>query len=430
MATVFIFCFAPCRAQVKKPNIIYIMADDLGFADLSSYGRKDYQTPNIDKLAKSGMNFPNAYAAAPVCTPTRTAFITGRYPARTPVGLREPLDWSHRDSAVGLITEYPSMARALHNVGYETFLVGKWHLGFLPEYSPMKHGFDYFYGIHGGGIDYVSHRSPDKDIDLFENDRPIEKEGYLTDILSAKAVELIRKKHDKPFFLAMMFNAPHWPWQSPGDPAYPDTMGWKKGGSRDTYGKMMKSLDDAVGRIIQALKDQELDKNTLIIFTSDNGGERYSDMGPYKGEKMTLWEGGIRVPAMMYWPGRIKAGTTSLQPVITMDWTATILALAGTTLPGNIQTDGMDMLPVATGNKSVQSRTFYWRIFQRNKQKAMRDGDWKYFQDENGNEFLFNLAKDPTEKDNIKDINKDDFSRLKKKYLDWEKQKLKPVPLN
>jgi arylsulfatase A-like enzyme len=427
MATVFLFCFTNVDAQTPKPNIIYIMADDLGYADLSSYGRKDYQTPNIDKLAAGGMNFLNAYSATP---PTRTAFITGKYPAHTPVGLREPLDWTHNDSTVGLTPEYPSMASALQKAGYETWLVGKWHLGFSPEFSPMKNGFDYFYGHHGGGVDYISHWSPDKDNDLYENDRPIEKEGYLTNILSDKAIELIRQKHNKPFFLAMMFNAPHWPWQSPGDPPYPDTMGWKKGGAPKTYGMMMKSLDDAVGSIMQVLKDQHLDKNTLVIFTSDNGGEQFSDMGPYKGRKMTLWEGGIRVPAMMNWPGKIKAGTTSLQPVITMDWTATILVLAGAKLAGNLQVDGMDMMRTATGRNVIQSRTFYWRLFQRIEQKAMRDSDWKYVKDEKGNEFLFDLSKDPSEKNNLNETNAEVFEKLKKKYHNWESKMLTPVPLN
>ncbi len=149
------------------------MADDLGYADLSSYGRKDFQTPNIDKLAAGGMKFMNAYSAAPVCTPTRTAFITGRYPARIPVGLREPLDWTQNDSLVGLTPEYPSMATALQKAGYETLLVGKWHLGFSPEFNPNRNGFDYFFGHHGGGVDYVSHSAPDGARDLYENEVPI-----------------------------------------------------------------------------------------------------------------------------------------------------------------------------------------------------------------------------------------------------------------
>jgi arylsulfatase A-like enzyme len=413
------------RAQSPAPNIIYIMADDLGYADLGCYGKKEYQTPNIDRLAAGGIKFINAYSAAPVCTPTRTAFMTGRYPARTPVGLREPLDWNHADSLVGLTPQYPSLAAALQKAGYETLLVG-----FSPEFNPNRNGFDYFFGHHGGGVDYVSHLSTNKENDLYENGKSIHREGYLTDILKDKAVELISKKHDKPFFMALMFNAPHWPWQSPGDPPYPDTMDWKKGGSPKTYAAMIKSLDDAVGKIVQVLTEGQLDKNTLIIFTSDNGGEKYSDMGPYQGKKQTLWEGGIRVPAIMYWPGKIKAGTVSSQAVITMDWTSTILSLAGATLPGKVQSDGMNILPFAQGKKSVVSRTFYWRQFQRFNQKAIRDGDWKYMQDEQGVEYLFDLGKDPVEKNNLKTSNASVFANLKKKYAEWESRMLTPVPLN
>jgi len=418
------------HAQSSGPNIIYIMADDLGYADLSCYGKKEYQTPYIDGLAAGGMKFINAYAAAPVCTPTRTSFMTGRYPARTPVGLREPLDWKQADSLVGLTPQYPSIASILQIAGYETLLVGKWHLGFSPGFNPNRNGFDYFFGHHGGGVDYFSHLSPNKENDLYENDMSIHREGYMTDILKDKAVELIRKKHDKPFFMALMFNAPHWPWQSPGDPPYPDTMDWKKGGSPKTYAAMIKSLDDAVGKIVEVLTEEHLEKNTMIIFTSDNGGEKYSDMGPFQGKKQTLWEGGIRVPAVMYWPGKIKAGTVSSQAVITMDWTSTILSVAGATLPGKVQSDGINILPFAQGKKSMVSRTFYWRQFQRFNQKAIRAGNWKYMQDEEGAEYLFDLGKDPAEKNNLKTSNASIFTRLKKKYAEWESIMLPPVPLN
>ncbi len=417
-------------AQSPKPNIIYIMADDLGYADLSAYGRTTYQTPNIDRLSAEGMKFMNAYSAAPVCTPTRTAFMTGRYPARTPVGLIEPLDWEHADSLIGLAPPYPSMATAMQKAGYETLLVGKWHLGFSPRFSPNKNGFDYFFGHNGGGVDYISHQSPNHENDLYENEKPIHRDGYLTDILKDKAVELIGKEHSKPFFMALMFNAPHWPWQAPGDGPYPDTLGWKKGGSPATYAAMMKSLDDAVGEVIRALKHHGMENNTLVIFTSDNGGEKYSEMHPYRGNKMSLWEGGIRVPAIMYWPGKIKAGAVSSQPVITMDWTRTILSLAGATMPADAPPDGMDILPVALGKTGTTSRSFYWRIFQRMKHKAMLDGNWKYLQDENGKEYLYDIGKDPAEKRDMKASEPSIFKALKEKYTKWEKTMLPPVPLN
>src|SRR6266496_6371070 len=226
---IFIFETAILSAQTR-PDIIYIMADDLGYADLSCYGRKDYQTPNLDKLASQGVKFMNAYAAAPVCTPTRAAFMTGRYPARIKVGLYEPIAEGHKDSLVGLSPEDPSIASLLKKAGYETYLVGKWHLGYQPEFSPNRNGFDYFFGFHAGAIDYISHSN-----DLYENETAIHKDGYLTDIWADKAIEIISKQHSKPYFLAVMFNAPHWPWQGPSDKAYPDTMRWISGGSPAIY---------------------------------------------------------------------------------------------------------------------------------------------------------------------------------------------------
>jgi arylsulfatase A-like enzyme len=422
----FLSCTNAPNAQ--RPNIIYIMADDLGYADLSCYGRKDYKTPNLDKLASQGMKFTNAYAAAPVCTPTRAAFMTGLYPARIAVGLKEPIEWSAKDSAIGLTADFPSVAKRLSTAGYETYLVGKWHLGFHQQFSPMKNGFDYFFGFNGGGVDYISHRSPRGGaLDLYENDQPKDVEGYMTDILAEKAVELISQPRTKPFFLSLQFNAPHWPWQAPGDKPYPDTMKWASGGSPQVYAAMMKRLDDAIGIILHTLEEKNLSKNTVVIFTSDNGGERFSDMGIFKGSKMQLWEGGIRVPAFVSWPGEIKAQTTS-QLATTMDWTATILAVAGVSNSYNL--DGVDLTPVLTGKVKEIKRTLYWRITQRMKHKAMRQDNWKYLQDEKGEEYLFDLSADPLETTNLSQRQPLVFEKLKASYSLWETTVLKPVPLN
>jgi arylsulfatase A-like enzyme len=415
-------------SQNTRPNIIYIMADDLGYADLSCYGRKDYQTPHLDKLAGQGIKFMNAYAAAALCTPTRTAFMTGRYPARTPVGLMEPLRWGHKDSIVGLTPDYTSVAALLRNSGYETYLVGKWHLGYDLKYSPNKNGFDYFFGFNAGGIDYVSHKNPKGVPDLHENETAVTKEGYLTDIWGDKAIDIINQKHTKPFFLSIQFNAPHWPWQAPGDNPYPDTLNWRKGGTKEKYAAMVKSLDNAVGKIIQAIDDAEIAENTLVIFTSDNGGEEFSDMGMYSGKKESLWEGGIREPAFIRWPGVIPANSVTQQVAITMDWTATILAAANSKPDPAFHLDGINLLPVCTGKKKITERTFYWRLFQENKQKAIRDDNWKYLQTEKG-EYLFNLVDDPGEKKDLKSVNQSIFQKLKKKYSDWEKSVLEPVAL-
>lgn len=413
-------------ALAQRPNIIYIMTDDMGYADLGAYGAKNNQTPNLDKLASEGIRFMEAYSAAPLCTPTRTAFMTGRYPAQTPVGLYEPL--TSRDSIYGLSADYPSVASLLKDKGYETALIGKWHLGFIPVYSPTRNGFDYFFGFHSGAADYISHKGDGKTPDLYENEKPVRASGYLTELLSQKAVSFLKTPHSKPFFLTLNYNAPHWPWQGSTDKAYPDTMDFRVGGSATIYAAMMKSLDDGVGAVIKTIDEQGLAANTIIIFTNDNGGERYSDNGIFSKGKSTLWEGGIRVPAFIRWPGKISAGRSTSQAAITMDWTATILAAAGGKAHPDFPFDGIDLMPLCRGNRPEVERTFYWRTFQRKKQKAIREGKWKYLQDEQ-KEYLFDLKTDPGETNDLKAANADVFQRLKGKYAEWEKKMLKPFSL-
>ncbi len=400
----------------------------MGYADLSCYGRKDYSTPNIDKLASQGMKFMNAYAAAPLCTPTRAAFMTGRYPARTPVGLMEPLVPSKRDSALGLTADYPSIATLLQKAGYETALIGKWHLGFTPASSPNQNGFDYFFGIHSGAADYISHKGDGRTHDLYENEMAVHPKGYMTDLIAEKSIAFLKKSHKKPFFLSIQFNAPHWPWQGPNDQPLPDSVNFRSGGSPAVYVLMMKSLDDAVGSIMKTLDEGQL-KNTIVIFTNDNGGEKFSDNGGLASSKSYLWEGGIKVPAFVRWAGKIKPGTVSDQVVVTMDWSATILSVAGASADGKFPLDGIDLLPVLkTETHQNIERTLYWRSFQRHKEKAARTGDWKYLVDEK-NEYLFNIAADPGEKTNLKDAHPGTFDKLKKQLADWEKSVLKPIAL-
>lgn len=420
--------FISLNAPAQRPNIIYIMTDDMGYGDLSGYGRKDYATPNLDKLASQGIKFINAYSAGPLCTPTRTAFMTGRYPARTPVGLIEPLTGEKTDTAFGLTTAYPSIATLIRAAGYETALIGKWHLGLRPQHSPIICGFDYFFGIRSGAADYISHKGDLRTHDLYENDEPVYPQGYLTDLFSQKAIDFIKQPHKKPFFLTITYNAPHWPWQGPDDKPYADSVNFRSGGSPAIYAAMMKSLDDGIGRIMKTLDEEQLSGNTLLIFTNDNGGEKYSDNGGLAKAKATLWEGGIRVPAFVRWPGKINPGLLTEQPVITMDWTATILAAVGVKSHPGFPLDGIDLMPIFTLKKKNMERSFYWRTFQRSKQKAIRMGSWKYLQDEKG-EYLFNLATDQQEKNDLSTQQPGIFNRLKKRYAQWEKTVLPPIPL-
>lgn len=414
--------------QAQRPNIIYIMTDDMGYGDLSCYGRKDYTTPNLDKLASQGMKFINAYAAAPVCTPTRTAFMTGRFPARTQVGLMEPLATNSRDSAIGLTPQTPSLATLVRNAAYETALIGKWHLGYKQVNSPNSNGFDYFFGIHSGAADYISHKGDGHKYDLYENQHQVHVDGYLTDMIAEKAISFLKQPHQKPFFLSIQFTAPHWPWQGPADKAYPDTVRFTAGGSPATFALMMKSLDDAIGNIMKTLDEKQLSKNTIVIFTNDNGGEKFSDMGGLSNQKMSVWEGGIRVPAFVRWPGKIKQGSITKQVAVTMDWTATILAIAGAKPNKDFPLDGIDLQPVLTSKKENIERELYWRVTQRKNEKAVRFGDWKFIMDAKG-EYLFNIAADQAEKNNLKDSNKAMADKLKQLLADWEKAVLKPIPL-
>lgn len=415
------------QTQSRRPNIVFILADDMGFGDLSCYGRPDYKTPNLDRLASEGIRFTNAYAAAPVCTPTRVSFLTGRYPARLPVGLEEPItersDLSDEKlKATGIPLEHPTVASLIKAAGYDTALVGKWHLGYLPYFSPIKAGFDEFFGHMSGAVDHFSHKDMTNSNDLFEDESPIERSGYLTDLLTERAVEYIKRKRTKPFYLSLHYNAPHWPWEGPNDQAVSQAIGYspagfRGGGSLRTYGEMMKSLDAGVGRVLDALRTTGLEKNTLVIFTSDNGGERYSYNWPFRGEKMDLHEGGVRVPAIVRWPGVTSAGVSD-QPVITMDWTATMVATAGGKADTAYPFDGEDLTDVFRGKRPMFDRSFYWRT---KKQGAMRQGKWKYIR-EGKDEFLYDLSVDEHEQADFKQANKQTLDRLRDSFDKWSSE--------
>jgi arylsulfatase A-like enzyme len=419
-------CAGGAPATRNRPNLILIMADDLGYADLSAFGRTDYSTPNLDRLVLEGVKLTQAYSAAPVCTPTRVALMTGAYPARTEAGLYEPLT-TH---PTGLATTPPTLSRRLKDAGYQTALVGKWHLGTLPRFHPFRHGFDEFYGFLGAAADYASHIDTEHLAHLFQDgETPVRAHGYLTDLFTERAVQIVSRPRDQPLFLSLQYNAPHWPWQAPGDPPYPDSLRWSRGGSRDVYARMVESMDAGIGRLLAAVREQGLQDDTLVIFTSDNGGERFSDMGPFRSRKGDLWEGGIRVAAAARWPGVIPAGSTSDQVVITMDWTATLLAAAGITLDATAARDGIDLTPVLSGSAAPRARELYWRTFQRTRHKALRAGDWKYVVTPDG-AYLFDLAADQGEKHDFKADRADTFARLEAAYAAWEVQVLEPIPLD
>ena len=420
---------SPAR-QGTRPNIIYISADDLGYGDLSGYGRADFQTPVLDSLAAAGTRFTQAYSIAPICTPTRVGFMTGRYPARHAVGLREPLTLSDADRRLGLDPAQPTVSSLLRDAGYINALFGKWHLGMRREFHPNRHGFHEFFGPLTGAVDYAAHHDVMGAPDLYRNGEPVRVEGYLTDVLADEAVKFIRARRE-PFFLSHQGTAPHAPWQRRGDAPVrtdPPVPGYNVGPG-DRFPDMVRALDEAVGRILAAIAEQGMADRTLIIFTSDNGGMQHSNMGGLARGKGQVWEGGIRVPAFVRWPGVIPAGVTTTQVATTLDWSATILAAAGVAQLPTHPFDGMNLIRVLAGREPARERTIFWRIAQRVRQGAVRQGRWKYLRDEDG-EYLFDLVLDPGERKDRKADEPARFQRLEAAYGAWEREMLPPVTLS
>jgi len=415
----------------KPPNIVFILADDLGYADVACYGRPDLGTPNIDRLAAQGTRFLQAYANSAVCTATRTALITGRYHYRLRLGLEEPLAGN---ADVGLPPEHPTLPSLLKKAGYSTTLVGKWHMGVLPKFGPLKSGYDHFYGFRGGAVDYFSHSSGGKD-DLWDDDVSIHQAGYLTELLGTRAVEVVNgyAKSGQPFLLSLHFNAPHWPWEAPGDEAESARLGQPgnggladfDGGSQKTYQRMIEDMDRQIGRVLQALETHGLTENTIVIFTSDNGGERFSDTWPFTGKKTELLEGGLRIPAIISWPGHVPRGATTDQVSISMDWMPTLLAAAGGEPDPAYPTDGMNLLPFLTQKAAPVPRKLFWR-YKANAQRAARDGNYKFLKILN-NTFLFNVVEDPLERANLKEREKDVYLRLVREWSAWNSTMLPEI---
>jgi arylsulfatase A-like enzyme len=410
------------QTRPAPPNIVFIMADDLGYADVACYGRPDIKTPHIDRIAAKGVRFLQGYANSAVCSATRTALITGRYQYRLRVGLEEPLG----GNTIGMPPEHPTLPSLLKRAGYGTTLIGKWHLGGLPNFSPLKSGYDHFYGIRGGGVDYYTHSAGGPNKDLWDDDVPVDQMGYLTELFGDRAVGVVNgyAKARQPFLLSLHFNAPHWPWIAPGDQAESERLRQRgrgiqhyDGGSQKTYQKMIEVMDAQIGRVLGALDSHNLTRNTIVIFTSDNGGERFSATWPFTGRKTELLEGGLRIPSIVSWPARIPQGRTSDQVSMTMDWMPTLLAAAGAAPDPQVAPDGMNLLPIITGAAPVVPRTLFWR-YKANAQRAMRDGDLKFLKILD-NTFLFNVVDDPMERANLKERRPEDYDRLVAKWLEW-----------
>ena len=407
----------------NRPNFVFILADDLGYADLGCYGGRSDCSPSLDRLARQGLRFTQGYANSSVCSPTRFALMTGRWQHRLRGGADEPIrsGAARGNPLLGLPPAHPTLPSLLRDAGYATALVGKWHLGFPPHFGPRKSGYQEFFGALSGGLDYFTHRDTSGAHDLFENETEAHVKGYLTDLISEKAIAFITRKRLEPFLLSVHYNAPHWPWETRDDEAESrriDKLYHFDGGSLATYLTMIRQMDEGIGRILSALRKNKLEKNTIVVFTSDNGGERFSDTWPLVGKKMDLLEGGIRVPYIVRWPAKVKAGGVTTQTAVTMDWVATFLEAAGVAPAKDYPLDGMSLLPVLKSPSKTRARDLFWKMLYRD-QKAARSGNWKYLSIE-GDEFLFDLSKDERERANYGRREPERLAAMRAKYLAWE----------
>ena len=422
-----------------RPSIVFIVADDLGYADLGCYGGRDASfgpvSPVLDGLAARGLKLTQGYSNSPVCSPTRFALMTGRYQYRLRGAAEEPINSKSRGSTtLGLPPEHPTLPSLLRDAGYRTALMGKWHLGYPPAFGPLRSGYDEFFGPMSGGVDYFTHCSSTGQHDLYLNDAEQQEGGYLTDLITDHGLDFVRRmaggaRSGTPFFLSLHYTAPHWPWETRDDEALAQEVKGNlfhlHGGNIDTYRRMIHHMDEGIGRLMDLLRAEGLERDTLVVFTSDNGGERFSDNWPLVGGKMDLTEGGIRVPWIAHWPAVIAPGSTSTQTCMTMDWSATMLDAAGATAAASHPLDGRSLMPLLRDATWRDDQPLFWRMNHRG-QRAMRHGPWKYLRVD-GHDYLFNLEGDERERANLAPIAPERLAAMVQAWEAWEAT-MPPIP--
>lgn len=422
-----------------RPNIVFIVADDLGYADLGCYGGRDASfgpvSPVLDGLAAQGLKLTQGYSNSPVCSPTRFALMTGRYQYRLRGAAEEPINSKSRGSTtLGLPPEHPTLPSLLRDAGYRTALMGKWHLGYPPAFGPLRSGYDEFFGPMSGGVDYFTHCSSTGQHDLYLNDAEQQEGGYLTDLITDHGLDFVRRmaegaRSGTPFFLSLHYTAPHWPWETRDDEALAQEVKGNlfhlHGGNIDTYRRMIHHMDEGIGRLMDLLRAEGLERDTLVVFTSDNGGERFSDNWPLVGGKMDLTEGGIRVPWIAHWPAVIAPGSTSTQTCMTMDWSATMLDAAGAPAAASHPLDGRSLMPLLRDATWRNDQPLFWRMNHRG-QRAMRHGPWKYLRVD-GHDYLFNLEGDERERANLAPIAPERLAAMVQAWEAWEAT-MPPIP--
>ncbi|MEE8523621.1 MAG: sulfatase-like hydrolase/transferase [Thermoanaerobaculia bacterium] len=430
---------SPTAVEARRPNVLIIITDDQGYADAGFQGSERIPTPHIDALARAGVRFGSGYVSHPFCSPSRAGLLTGRYPQR--FGHENNPAYLPADESVGLPVSELTLADVLQEAGYVTGLVGKWHLGAAPPFYPRRRGFDEFFGFLGGGHDYFEAAPPggrrsggrrsgdppeEYTVALERNGRPVELDAYLTDVLTDEATAFVRRHHQRPFLLLLSYNAPHTPYQAP--PRYRDRFADIPDGDCRTYAAMIAAVDAGVGRVLAALREFDLDRRTLIFFLSDNGGQlryRCADNAPLRGGKGTVFEGGIRVPFLATWPGRLPAGVTYQQPVTALDIFPTAAAAAGVDRSGRPALDGVDLLPYLTGDReSAPHASLYWR-FGNGAGWAVRQGRWKLVK-QRRRRALFDLQSDIGERRNLAARHPALVRELTAAYRSWSEEMVGP----
>ncbi len=426
---------AAAREPAGRPNIILILADDLGYADVGFQGCKDIPTPHLDALAKAGIVCTNGYVSHPFCSPTRAGLLTGRYQQR--FGHEYNPRWLPESTVMGLPLSETTIADALKKAGYATGAIGKWHLGAHPSFHPNRRGFDSYFGCLGGGHQYFDHNqfltNPMKAkqeylIPLVRNEKPVEEKKYLTDAIGREAVAFVESHKADPFFLYLAFNAPHTPLQAPEK--YLERVKAIEEPKLRTYGAMICGMDDAIGAVAAKLKDLKLDQNTLIFFFSDNGGPvavTNCRNTPLRGAKGQAYEGGVRVPFAVTWPAKLKPGTFE-DPVTSLDVFPTAIAVANGDAPKGVTLDGVNLIPYLTGEAqtSLAERTLFWRMGE-GQACAIRKGSSKLVKIGKNPAELYDLAGDISESKNQADSQTEKVAALQKELDAWDATLVKPV---
>lgn len=408
----------------KQPNIIVIVGDDMGYADISCQGCKDIATPNIDSIARNGVRFTNGYVSCGVCSPTRAGLVTGRYQQRFGHEFNPGAPRQGSRENVGLPLTEVTIADVLKSSGYTTGIVGKWHLGEAPHFHPLKRGFDEFFGFLGGSHSYtdpgLGSGNP-----IMRGTEPVDEKEYLTDAFTREAIAFIERHRDKPFFLYLTYNAVHAPLQAPE--RYQSKFEQINDPKRRVYAGMMTAMDEGIGLVLGKLRTLGIEEDTLVFFVSDNGGPTQgngSNNGPLRATKATLYEGGIRVPFMVQWPRRLKGGRLYEHPVIALDILPTAAVAGGANLPKEHKLDGVNLLPFLTGEKkTAPHEMLFWRTGQNH---AVRKGNWKWVT-MGGETGLFDLVSDISESKDIKAEKPDVVKELEKAFEQWNSQMVEPL---